>query len=403
MRALWGLVWLGLALGPACSVNDTVAVLPVRSTGEDAGGAPDGSVAPLDAGAPDGGAASGADGGTASACATPVRWVEDEATGREVCGARVASQVFTRGVCVCDRLVLNAASSLGGTVGLNGGLTANDAVSIQGPLQVGDAGIQLAARPLSVGASLFTGGPVLGPDASVWVAGDAGIGGDVALDVLEVGGVVSVPVGNRLEVNAPPARLRREPVGPFEPPCPCGPPARDVSASAHYHASANDNARIGLSPQALVDVADTRTLELDCGRFYLTGLRGSGRVSFSLRGRGALFVDGNVDIGELELRLEDDAQWDVLIKGDLLLRGAFNLGSSQAPSHLRLYVGQSVRLTPAPGRSLSAALYAPRAGVELGAALDMAGALFVRALSAGAGLSLRYDPEVLELEKTCPE
>jgi hypothetical protein len=380
MRGLWGLLPLLLGVGLlACPVNDTVAVLP----GSESSG--------WDAGERDGGS-----------CPTPVRWVEDEATGREVCGARVASRLFTRGVCTCGGLVFSTASTLEGPVGVNGGLVTNDTVTIQGALQVGDGGIRLASRPLSVRDTLLSAGPVSEAGSSLRVGADAEIAGDVSLDSLEVGGVLTLPPNRRFDVRSPPERVRRGPVGPFAPACPCA-PLVDVGALARLQARANDNARIALSTEALLDVSDERTVRLECGRFYVVGARGPGRVVLEVAGPSALFVDGDVDLGGLEARLEPGAQLDLLIRGSLSLRGPFHLGSPAAPSHLRLYVGQDLTWDVIEGSTWAGQLYAPRAALALSLPLEASGAFFVDSLAVSGGLRLRYDPDVLELEKTCPE
>ncbi len=392
MRWTHGLVLL--AATGACSVEDAVAILP----GSDRAGY----------------CASGA----------PTRLVEDGATGREICGGLLASRVFTRALCACGELVVSAPAALdafqgsqgpgssggaGASVGANGGLQVTSELTVSGSLQAGDPGIVLGAALLSIQGELRDAGRLQGASTTVRVGGDAWVAGDVELQELTVGGVLSHPAERRLSVPQPPPRVRREPVGPFAPPCSCDAP-EDVGAFVKNHVTAHHNADIGLAVDALADFTGDAALELPCGRFYLTRIHGAGSLLLRVTGRAALLVDGDVDVGGLDVQLGEEAELDLLVAGGVSARGPVRMGSPGFPSRLRVYVAGAFDLdagdpwnTLPESSELAGNFYLPRASLDLSRRAELSGSVFAQRVAASAGLFIHYDLDVLGLGERCAD
>jgi len=395
MRWTHGL--LLLAAAGACSVNDSVAILPGPPEQE-----------PL------------------ASCASgePLRLVEEGATGREICAGHLASRVFTQALCTCGELVVSAPSALdafqgslgpgpsggaGASVGANGGIEVTSELKVSGSLQVGGPGLALGAALLSVQGELRDAGRLQGATSRVQVGGDAWVAGDIELQELTVGGVLSLPAERRLSVPRPPPGVRREPVGPFAPPCACDSP-EDIGAYVRNHATAHHDAAIGLAVDALADFSGDPTLELPCGRFYLTRIHGPGSLLLRVTGRAALFVDGDVDVGGLDVRLEEGAELDLFIAGGLSARGNARMGSPQYPSRLRVYVAGAFDLdaedpwnTLPETHALAGNFYLPRANVDLSRRAELSGSLFAQRVAASSGMFIHHDLDVRGLGKTCSE
>ncbi|MGE6761147.1 DUF7305 domain-containing protein [Corallococcus interemptor] len=384
-------VWTAL-LGAACTVDDAVATLRSPDAGT---------------GVPDEWAAHCADSG-------PPLLLGNPASVPQVCSGRLAETLFRRAACSCEGLSFSAPFTVdafrgsagpyapggaGGDVGVNGGLSANDRVTVGGSLQVG--GLQLSS-PLTVGGSLDSNGPLSGPGTSVTVTGDARVNGDVALAALTVGGVLTVPP----EFSPGPAQaseLRREPVPPVIP-CDCSESSRfDPAALIAHHAVDNDNAAIGLDPSALTDVTGERVLELPCGRFLLSRIAGPGQATLRIRGRTALFVPGGVDLKEaLIVDVQPPGELDLFLSGGFIVSGNLTLGSAALPSRVRVYVAGSQALDISAGSTLAGNLYAPQAALNLSGNAEVFGSLFVRHLESSGAVRVHHDADVLDAGAACP-
>lgn len=410
MRWTLGLLLALLAGGGGgCSVSDPVASLH----------GPEGSSPGPDAGTAEGGVPAD-DRSEYCARSGPPWLVVDGATGRESCSGHLAARTFPHALCSCEGLEASApfgtdafrsslgAWSPGGTgasLATNGGLVVNSPMEVGGSLWVAGSGIQLATT-LSVAESLRSGGPLLG-QASVSVRGDARVSGDITLDALTVGGVLSLPAERSFSVSGPlqVSEVRREPVEPLAPPCPCSASERvDIGAYVANHVTANHDASIGLEPTALDGFSGDRTLALPCGRFYLSRISGPGSVRLVVRGRAALFVGGDVAVGQrFEVELLEGAELDLFIAGRLSAAERLGLGSARYPARLRVYVGGSDPIEVPTASTLAGNFYAPLADLASSEPVELYGSLFIRRLVTSGGLSVHYDVDVLGAEAACSD
>ncbi|QSQ28203.1 hypothetical protein JY651_22050 [Pyxidicoccus parkwayensis] len=422
-------MWLGILLTgtllTGCTRGDLVASIHSRDAGlSDVGD----DSPPTDAGTSDGGTPP--DSGTPSDSGTPPGdWstycdgqgppiiVGDTVSGTQVCGGRLAEQTFRQALCTCEGLALSAPMETdafrsasgpyqpggqGGDVSVNGAFFANDSVTVGGTLRVGGTGGIQLARTLSVGGALQNSGPLTGSAATASIAADARVRGDVALSSITVGGILTVPPEYTLG-PAQAAGVRREPVDPITP-CACDAASQvDVAALITHHAGDNDNAAISLDAAALESISGERTLELPCGRFFLTSITGTGRATLTIRARTALFIQDGVDLGEgLTVDVQPPGELDLFIGGRVSVAGPLLLGSTAMPSRVRVYVTRSTVLALSAGSTLAGNLYAPGAYLSTSGDADVYGSIFVRHLEAAGPLRFHYDADVLEAGAACP-
>lgn len=397
-------VWMG-----GCTRGDLVAIV----LSPDAGSV--GSSA--DAGGPDGGAPPD-DWEAYCAGRGPPIVVRDADTDSQVCSGRLAERTFRHALCTCEGLALGASfetdafhgtsgayqpGGTGGDVGVNGALSANDSVSVGGSLSIGGAGGAQLGQMFRVGEALHCSGPLTGNPGLATVAGDARVRGDIALPAFSVGGVLTVPPGHVLgPVQA--AEVRREPVD-LVLPCACDAASQvDVSGLIARHVLDNDNAAIGLDATAMEDIEGERALELPCGRFLLTRITGTGRASLTIRARTALFVEDIIDLGEgLSVDVLAPGELDLFLGGSVAVAGPLSLGSTAAPSRVRVYVAGSNVLALSAGSIVAGNLYAPRAALSLSGGAEVFGSVFVRHVEAAGPLRLHYDADIRDAGAACTD
>src|SRR5207249_1300391 len=141
----------------------------------------------------------------------------------------------------------------------------------------------------------------------------------------------------------------------------------DIAAFVAGHATDNQNAAIGLSPDRLTDYHGAVTLDLPCGIYRVGPIRGDGELTLRITGRAALLVDGDLSLTApftVELAT-DDAELDLMIGGILSSDHAIVLGRDDHPARTRVYVGGSGTIELSGDSHLAANLYAPGAAVAL--------------------------------------
>ncbi|QRK10497.1 hypothetical protein JQX13_10610 [Archangium violaceum] len=361
-------------------------------------------------------------GGWSCSLVDPVASLHDpEGDGRsEYCAGQgstgfvdLAAQTFQHALCTCEGLTVStpfvtdafrssqgpwSPGGRGASIGTNGDFSNAASMQVGGSLQVGGTrGIQ-AATTLSIAGELRTRGSLEG-NGPVSVEEDAHVGGDITLGELTVGGILTLPPERNLSVSGSfqVSELRREPVAPLAPPCPCDAfDGEDIGALVSGHVTDNHNASIGLDPAALDGFSEDRTLELPCGRFYLSRIAGTGSAKLVVRGRSALFVGGDVDVGRrFEVALLEGAELDLFIAGRLFAAERLSLGSARFPSRLRVYVGGPGSFEVPASSLLAGNFHAPEASMDMSEKLELFGALLIGRLASSGEVSIHYDLDVL--------
>lgn len=350
------------------------------------------------------------------------------------CGSRLAAETFTSAVCSCEDTNVAgylktasfassraAASDLEGdtasdgasaavapgSVSVNGNYATGGYADVQGSFTVaGDRDIAFggylkAGEDVRVSPALRVAGVVeVGRDAflkrDARVFGRVEIGRDLYLDAgVSLNGLALVDVGGQ---------RRAEEVSIAEP-CACaGGQVIDVGALVAAAENDNDNARVGLDPDALnalVGIGAEATLP--GGRYFIHQLGGLGSVTLHVAGKTALFVaDDVVAAGVLRVELEPDAELDLFVRDNLLITGAALFGDPERPSATRIYVGGTGDVAIAGASAFVGNLYAPSANILIGGVGRVDGALFGKNVVAAGFLDLGYDASIRDAGEQCP-
>jgi hypothetical protein len=336
----------------------------------------------------------------------------------DICAGTVAVRTFPQALCTCEGFATSTALTTdsfdsaagpyvpGGTSGdvaIDGSLQSNAISSIGGKLiAAGPAGAALMAD-LHVARDLALGGP-LGTGVTVTAGGDAQIAGDVDLAALAVTGTLTVPASTTLSGTISAGATVRAAVS-VASPCACDPAQLvDIAGFITGHATANQDALIGLAPTQLTGYHGDTSLDLPCGVYYVGPVHGDGMLTIRVSGRAALLVDGDVTLSSpLDVELAtDDAELDLMIGGTLSSGQAITVGSPDHPSRTRLYIAGTDTIELSGSSQLAANLYAPRAALALSAQATVFGSLFVRQLAQAAPLTIHYDVDVRRADVACP-
>lgn len=298
--------------------------------------------------------------------------------------ADLAAAAQDQALCTCTGLA--AADRLrveGGDALVDGAMSLQAAGEFGGALRVADAaGLMLGPAPLTVGASLTVGGPLLGGESTVTVVGDARVGGRVQLRGLVVGGdlVLDDDVQLAIAGGSPPPVTRQAPAATTLA-CPCTAGERLASDGAAFDAAT--------SPEPLdTAAAEAVTLDRDCAVYRLDD-GAPLPATVLVQQSSLLLVDGDLQLGRgLQVEVAEGAALDLLVRGNLLVDGPLQLGSLGTGGHVRVFIGGSGTIELREGGHLRGLLHAPAAELVLPAPLHVEGQLLVRRLAASAALTI---------------
>lgn len=401
-------VWVGLisTLLFACNANNTI--------GSESGDGGDGS----GTGSADmsGGGGGGETGDFCVGSGPPVLINSGSGSATQACTGRLAEVAFRYGLCTCQSLFSGSQvtvdsydsqqgmtpANLGGSVGINGQVSSGSPVSIGGSLFIGDAG-GLSFTNVSIGQELRCAGSAVGSNdltigSNAFVNGDANVGGN-----LSVGGTLTLPAGKIVGGKTVPTRVVRAPVS-VPPPCDCSPETRiDVAGYISQYQKQNDNASIFLDPDRLKNYNGNTTLELPCGRYYLSGINGSGTLNLQVNGRVALFIGGDMQLAStFTITIARGGSLDLFIGGQFNAGSTLNLGTPQTAAQLRIYMGSDAAVNMPANSTLAGELYAPLSSLNCGANLTVYGALFVRQVAISGVLTIHHDTAIFRAGTGCP-
>lgn len=337
--------------------------------------------------------------------------------GRLGCTGAVAQTTFRYAICTCEGMALSAPVTTdafdsregpytsgegGGSLATNGRFDASADVDVGGGLDVGGSGLLFGATDLRVRARLRSAGPLNG-DGLLAVGGDASVNGDLRVEDLFVGGTVLVPDGATVEARGIDEAPRRD-SGPVDvpPPCDCAPEQLlDIGALVAAHAAENDNAAAGLEADALDGLTGDARITLPCGRYHVDRVSGEA-LTIEATGRVALFVAGDLALGELTIDLAPGAEIDLFIAGNVLGQARWTLGDPSQPANARIYVGGGGTLELAGGATFAGNVYAPNAELVTPASVEVFGSLFARRIAASGPLTVHYDKALSATGEGCP-
>lgn len=354
------------------------------------------------------------------------------------CSGQLAENTFRFALCACENISLGGSlsvDSFDSSQGAYGGATASGAQNVGEDGQLGTNGSLVVDKKVTVAGSVFVGGAqgvMFGPgsavtgnlysfgpaaqetNTSVDVGRNAFINGDIG-SRYQVGGTLFVPAGANVTADVDPANIVRMDI-PQQLPCACDESDMlDVAALTMWAASHNDNPNLtesvdggpGLFPSFAEDrwadpnVDGPSQIELPCGRYYLTGVNQSQGLSIRATGRVVLFVDGPLAVSGLSISVDEGAELDLFVAGDVVIGSAASFGSREQPASVRTYVGGNLSLQAS--SEFAGNVYAPRAEVTTSGAARVYGSLFVRSVRFGASADLHFDSAIRRASETCPE
>lgn len=245
------------------------------------------------------------------------------------------------------------------------------------------------------------------------VGGNGFITGNIkATKPSSVTGTLQLPISSTITGPVTSGALVREPVV-VPPGCDCSATEKlPIAAIVAAHATANDNAAIGLDPNILAGPTPPAKprIDLPCGHFYFSKIVNSNPVTIAVHGNAAIYIGGEVtNGGEIAFVLDPTATLDVLIGGGLCNSAPLTLGSPNYPAQMRVYVAgtnacaqpdTSVRIS-SPG-NFAAYLYAPYGGYTSSAKIRHYGGVFAGSATFGSETEIHYDRAVLKVAEKCP-
>jgi hypothetical protein len=337
----------------------------------------------------------------------------------DACTGDLAEAVFRNALCACGQLSLGAQvttdaydsrlgpyapGGIGGHVGINEGFDANAAgnVTVGGDTTVA-AGLQSGPR-FDIAGNLAIGGALGRSSSTVTVGGAARVAGSIDIGTLTVTGALTTPAGATSSGNVMAGSRTTAPVS-VPRPCRCEPSdVLDIKAIIAEHAIANHDADVGITPDELVDVEGDATLELPCGRFYLSRISATGGGTITLRatGRTAVFIGGDVTLdGSFTVEVAPGAEMDLFIQGFLSVPGMVRLGDQARPRALRVYIAAVGSIAISGGLALAGNLYAPDADLQTSAPVDVFGAVLLDTWQLSAPANIHYDKAIEYAGDTC--
>lgn len=342
------------------------------------------------------------------------------------CAGNLAQKTFQRAFCSCNGVEMGArslttdgfdsrlgpytAGGLGADFGANGtvSLDLSGSLDIGGEAVFGDAvsgkaGKITVAEGMKASSSLsfsLTGAGTVTGDAYVvgnWTSGTAHG---------KVTGNYFTPLGTTVAPTVV-GTIVRGPVS-LPTPCPCG--ASDMVPAASIvglHVTNNDNALIGLDPNAL---ADGGRLDLPCGHYYLAQIGSSWTshdTTIVTHGNTALYIAsqlGGLATG-FSISPDPSSNLDVFVSGDidLTLGSGGVLGNANYPAQMRIYMGGTALKFKAAKGFLFANVDARGAEISLfGGGYVNYGSTYAKSISGvGGGVVVHHDRAVHDASSTC--
>lgn len=340
------------------------------------------------------------------------------------CAGNLAERTFQRAICSCSdfttvagtiltdgfdsRVGPYASGGLGAGFGSNGKVTGIASYDIGGEAVIGN-GYTNTASAFVAREGLKCNGAFSSMLATNRVTGNAYVNGNASLllAALNVTGNYYAPAGaSTPSAGSIGGSIVRGPVS-IQPPCPCGAgeavPAASIVAA---HVTDNDNALIGLAPNAM---ASGGRLDLPCGHYYLSSIGATlTGTTIVTHGNTALYIGGDINatIGVTEIEPDPTSNLDVFIAGNINVTiGTLRFGNPNYPGQMRVYFGGSnFNLTVSTGTVYVAAnVDGPSATFTsaVGGAV-VYGSLYGNVLNQLVGsLSVHHDRSVHEASATC--
>jgi len=365
--------------------------------------------------------ATAADGGFCSGSG-PIVVVGDSEGGTTTsqCTGQIAEEIFKSALCTCQDVNLQGylrtrgfssasgavdAGTNGAPVGINGNYVIPALAVNAGFTDVGGSFAVAGADSLAFAGDFTVNGDFHAASSLTLagytpIAGSAWIGGNVTnAGYATVGGDLHITGNDVLPLVVSGTRTQQAVT--IAPPCDCS-ALLDVGALVDAAQVTNDNASIGLSPDALHDVIGVADVTLPCGEYFLNDISGIGQIVIRVGGRVALFIEGSITAAaDLEVELSPSAEIDVFIKGTLVLAGKGSFGSTSRPAATRIYVGGSDDVVLVGASGFVGNLYAPHARVTSVGYAKVWGSIFANDFQVPGYADFSYDRAITQAGQGC--
>ena len=337
------------------------------------------------------------------------------------CAGQIAQDTFRFGVCSCETVEVGSIldidafdSTMGpyggtnifddGSLGVNGLLAISGKLTARGSVFVHGGGF--AVGPSSdVTGTVYANGDAFQSNSSTHIGRNAFFNGSVT-GRFDIDGTLKVPATATVSAQVQTASIARGPIQTVAP-CPCAPDEiLDVAALTAWAANNNDNESppIVLTSTTWSTGEGPASINLPCGRYYVTAIDAPNGLTVQAEGRVVLFVDGDMNIsGPLSIQTSTDAEVDLFVAGDLAVSSSARFGSSERPAKTRTYVGGTNEIDLGASSVFGGNLYAPRALVRFGAAAEIFGAVFARVVDFEAAARVHFDRAIRTQGEDCED
>lgn len=339
--------------------------------------------------------------------------------GPRACAGELAETTFRWALCSCEGIDLfnplrtDAFDSgagpftpdgLGAGVGTNGGFMSTSTIDVSGSLWAASPRTGIStSNATNVLQDVRTGG-VLQVGNPFEVGQDAFVVGDlVTSSSVRIAGTLHQPPGSMIVGDVAYGALATEPVA-VPDPCDCDARARiPVAAIVAAAVDENDNALVGLAPDALVVPGGPRRLDLPCGRYYVSAIDTNSPLTIAAHGRTALFIGGDVrSTAPLDIVVAPGAELDLLVGGGVEVSARLNIGPRDRPAAMRFYVGgvgTALELTN--DAIVGGFVYVAEGTVTVSNPLEIFGGVFAGAFRNAGSTTIHYDRGVLRAGDAC--
>ena len=175
----------------------------------------------------------------------------------------------------------------------------------------------------------------------------------------------------------------------------------DIAALVHSFASDNDDGSENLDK--LRNFSGDTSVTLHCGRYYVAGIDGDGKLTVHVDGNVALFVDGNVHLPSgFVFDAPDPARVTLVVNGQMNVNGLV-IGDADADRHW-LVMGTGPQLHFESGMNvIGGTLYAPSVDLvtDKNTPLQVNGAVFVNRVQINGMLTVHARSSALAAANSC--
>jgi hypothetical protein len=296
---------------------------------------------------------------------------------------------------------------------INGNVFIGPNVDMGGDPDPGTGGLRPGSSSL-VSGTLYTDGPgYAGSNSDLTVGGDVFVNGPITNDY-DVGGDCYTPDCAAADNTFSGGGQCIETPIPTVLPCPCeDADILDIAGIIAWAADPanNDNENLvgdgGVLTLADLDNATTgadggqTTGGVQCGRYYIGSVTPGENLNLHVAGRVVLFIDDDLDVGGVNITVEEGAELDIFVTGLLTVGSSASFGSQDQPSSVRSYLAGTGDIVLSGSAGFAGNIYAPRADVQTGGSVNIYGAIFANTINFQSNTTIFFDSAIRSAGDVC--